>query len=323
MGMTRTTAAKVYSGLRAFSVGMLALLAPPLAAQPALQSPREASSAVATGATAKPVRARPALWVVKDNHTTIYLLGTIHLMKPQVAWFEGRLREAYDQADEVTLEVVDDMDVSAGAMLRKAANPDGQLTSLLLPKAIRPRLTAMAQEQRLPMNFLDRMKPWFVAVTLSMAPYQRLGYDPKQGVDAVLKARANADGKKLVGLETAEEQIGFLDGLHQQDQIDMLVSTIEESDKAAETLNAMVGAWSKGETEKLAEEMNKSLDESPRIAKSLLFDRNARWAEWIKTRMERPGVVLLAVGAGHLAGRESLQDKLAAIGLKARRLSNR
>lgn len=320
--MTRTMAAKVCDGWRAFSFATLALFGPPLAAQPALQSSAEARRATAPEPAAKAIRARPALWVVKDKDTTIYLLGTIHLMKPQVAWFEGRLREAYEQADEVTLEVVDDMDVSAGTMLRKAANPDGQLTSSLLPEAMRPRLAEMAREQRLPMNFLDRMKPWFVAVTLSMAPYQRLGYDPKQGVDAVLKARASADGKRLVGLETAEEQINFLDSLDRQDQIDMLVSTIEESDEAAQTLNTMVDAWSNGETEKLAEEMNKSLDESPRIAKTLLFDRNARWAEWIKARLDQPGAVLLAVGAGHLAGRESLQDKLTAIGLKVRRLSN-
>lgn len=288
------------------------LLTGPLAAQPApLVAP------------AKSVSARPALWVVKDKDTTIYLLGTIHLMKPQVAWFEGKLRKAYDEADEVTLEIIDDADAGASGMLRRAANPDGQLTSLLLPEAIRPRFAAMVREQGLPLAFLDRMKPWFVAVTLSMAPYHKLGYDPAQGVDAVLKAQAKADGKTLVGLETSEEQIALLDGLTPDQQIEMLVSTIEESEEAAQILERMVNAWSTGKTDALAAVMNESFEDSPDMATTLLFDRNARWADWIKARMERPGVVLLAVGAGHLAGRDSLQDKLAAIGLKVRRLSNR
>jgi hypothetical protein len=304
------------------------LLAPPLHARQgkvAAQAetkivPREAAS---NAAPPKILHARPALWLVKDKDTTIYLFGTIHMMKPQVAWFEGPVRTAYEKAGQIVLEVTDDENQIASTMLSKAVNPEGMLTSSLLSEESRAKLEAQAAQLKLSMAVLDRMKPWFVALTLSMAPYQKLGYDPKQGVDAILKRKAAEDGKTLTGLETTAEQLGFLDSIPQDQQVLMLSRTLDELDKTSETLEAMVGAWARGDPQALGAVMNKSMDESPEIAKRLLFDRNAHWAQWIRQRLEQPGTVFLAVGAGHLAGDQSLQEKLGALGIKVQRLKTR
>ena len=297
--------------LSAAVLGVIAFLSVPGGLQ-AKEAPSPAQAAT--------VHARPALWVVKDADTTVYLFGTVHLMKPQVQWFGGAVRKAYDGADEVVLEIVDDSELSAAAMLAKAVNPTGELASAMLPEDMRGKLDALASVHGLSMAFLDRMKPWFVALTLSMAPYRALGLDPEQGVDSVIKARAKQDGKTLTGLETAGEQIDLIDSLPMDQQIAMLKSSITEQDEARVTLEAMIAAWSKGDPEALGALMNKSMEEAPDAARLLLHERNARWAEWIGKRMARPGTVFLAVGAGHLGGPQSVQDKLAALGLKARRV---
>jgi hypothetical protein len=271
-------------------------------------------------AAQKPVHARPAMWVVRDDDTVIYLLGTIHLMKPQVQWFEGNVRATYEAAEQVVLEVTEENEESAAIMMRKALNPDGTLTSEMLTEETRAKLAGTAQTLGLPMAFLDRMKPWFVAITLSMAPYQSLGFDANQGVDAILKKKAKADGKTLTGLETAAEQIDFLDSIPHDQQMEMLGKTLDEMDEARSVLETMLSSWVRGDPEALGALMNKSMSESPDIAKALLFDRNERWAEWIKARMAQPGTVLLAVGAGHLAGKESLQEKLEGLGIKVHKM---
>lgn len=313
-------------------LGLLAFLAAPDAgtgaaraqAQPkAVENAKgadRASASVAPAAQAATVHARPALWVVKDKDTTVYLFGTVHLMKPQVVWFEGTVRKAYDSAGEVVLEVIDDEEKSAAAMLAKAVNPTGELTSTMLPEDMRVKLDTLARAHGLPMAFLDRMKPWFVSLTLSMAPYRKLGFDPAQGVDAVLKAQAQQDGKALTGLETASEQIDLIDSLPQDQQIAMLKSSIAEQDKAQTVLEEMIAAWAKGDPAALGALMNQSMAEAPDATRLLLHERNARWADWIEARMKRPGTLFVAVGAGHLGGAESVQDKLAALGLKARRV---
>ena len=62
------------------------------------------------------------------------------------------------------------------------------------------------------------------------------------------------------------------------------------------------------------------MDATPELNKILLTDRNARWAAWIDKRMETPGTVFVAVGAGHLAGKGSVQEQLKAYRIKAKRV---
>ena len=124
----------------------------------------------------------------------------------------------------------------------------------------------------------------------------------------------------MTGLETAEQQLGYFGSLSQQAQLQFLGSTIDELPKLETTMATMVDEWAKGDPEALAREMNESLKDSPEVAKALLIDRNARWAEWVANRMKSPGTVFVAVGAGHLAGADSVQAQLAKLGVKAERV---
>ncbi|MBO9579421.1 MAG: TraB/GumN family protein [Sphingobium sp.] len=290
----------------AWLAALLALLPTSLSAQ----TPAKPADSTPTAA-AKTVVAKPALWVVKDKDTTIYLFGTIHLLRPGINWFQGSIRKAFDSSDTLVMEVADQNDAAMQArVVQKAIDVSGPPLTQKLPEAIRPKFTQLVSDYKLPSAVVERMKPWFAAVTITSTPLARLGYDASQGVEAQLRKYADAAKKPVLGLETTEEQIGYFEGLSSDQQISMLVETINEQANVEKTLAQMIDAWTAGDPLKLSDTMNKSMEDDKALQQTLLFDRNERWADWIKARLDKPGTVFLAVGAGHLAGKRSVQDAL-------------
>ena len=282
---------------------------------------QEAAVAAAPPAAAT-VAAKPGMWAVKDADTTIYLFGTVHVLKPGLGWFDGAVKQAFDKSDELVLEMVlpEDQAEAAKATMPLAMDQSGTaLSAKLDPDALKAYQAALAG-LGVPANAFDMFKPWFAAVTLSVLPLTKLGYDPAQGAEMQLTAAAKAATKPISGFETLEEQLGFFDSVPEDGQIAFLNATVKDIDKLGPTLDTMVGQWSKGDTDNLAATMNESMVATPELTKILLWDRNARWADEIKARMDKPGTVFVAVGAGHLAGQKSVQDYLKERGLQVARV---
>ncbi len=267
--------------------------------------------------------ADPALWVVKDKDTTIYLFGTIHVLKPGLTWFDEAVKTAFDGSKELVLEMVepDAATMQQIVMPKAMAAPGATPLTKQLSEAQRTAYIAAIKDAGLPEAAADRLRPWFAAVTISLTPIKKAGYDAAQGPETILTAAAKAAGKPVSGLETAEQQIGYFAALSEPAQIGYLKTTLDELPKGAKTLDTMVVDWAKGDPAALAKTMNEGLADTPEVAKTLLFDRNGRWATWISERMKQPGTVFLAVGAGHLAGDQSVQSKLGAYKLKAVRVT--
>jgi uncharacterized protein YbaP (TraB family) len=262
--------------------------------------------------------------MVRDKDTTIYLFGTIHVLKPGIAWFEAGVAKAFQASEELVLEIADQGDAAAQArMIQRAMTPDGPPLTGQIPAPAREKLIGLLGEAGLPQAAVDRMKPWFAAVTLTAMPLRKLGFDPANGAEETLRAAARSAGKPVRGLETSEEQLALFDSLDHDLQIALLIETIDEQSKVEQTLETMIAAWSAGDPVALAATLNGEMDGEPELEKRLLLDRNDRWADWIKARLETPGTVFLAVGAGHLAGKGSVQDALAARQIKSRRIRNR
>ena len=297
--------------MRALSLGLLATLLV-AAADPAPTPVRPPA----------PVNAKPALWKVADKDTTIYLFGTIHLLKPETRWFEGKIKTAFDSSDELVLEMVEPSPQEAQKIvLSRAIDPDGPpLTQKLTPKDAE-KYKAALQSVGLDPAKLEGFEPWFASTLITMAPMQKLGYDPSSGAEKVLTGQARATAKKIGALETMDQQIGFFDTLPEDQQIKFLNSAVRELPEAQKVTSAMIGSWAAGKPDKLAAVMNDGMTELPEIKKVLLTDRTRRWADWITKRMDQPGTVFIAVGAGHLAGKESVQAMLKAHKLKAVRIN--
>ena len=260
----------------------------------------------------------PALWQVADSDTTIYLFGTVHALPQATTWYDGRIERAFNSADELVTEI-DTADAGASAQALQTASmlPEGQSVRALMSADDRQKYEAALVGLGLPVEALDRYEPWFAAMNLSLLPVVRAGYDPQSGVEQALGGRA--DTKKRAAHETVEEQIALFDTLPQEAQLELLDETVEKIDEAASTLNAMVAEWVEGDAVELARLLNAELAD-PVLYERLLTARNANWAGWIENRLQQPGTVFVAVGAGHLAGKGSVQEQLERRGVKVTRI---
>jgi len=286
-----------------------------LAATPACAGPPAAAKS--------PNDADPALWVVKDADTTVYLFGTVHVLKPGLTWFDDAVKTAFDRSDSLVLEIVEpDAKTMGGIVAAKGLAPAGAPPlSQQVPAPKRAAFQRAVSASGVPLTSIDRMKPWLASVTLSVAPLGKLGFEAGNGPEAVLTAAAKQSGKPVEGLETAEQQLGYFDALSNKAQMQFLVSTVDDMGKAGTELDRMVRDWAAGKPDRLGKLLNRDLKDNPEVADALLFRRNARWADWIKARLDRPGTVFVAVGAGHLAGKGDVQEQLAARGVTATRVA--
>ena len=277
--------------------------------------PSATPSAVAT------VDADPALWRVKDEDTTIYLFGTIHVLKPGLGWFDEAVAKAFAASDQVVVEMIEPTgEGGRDGIVQRAVAKDNTPLTQKLPEDKRAAYAAALKGIGLPADGLDRFQPWFAAVTLVQAPMGQLGYKAEEGVERRIAAAAKEAGKEMIGLETFEQQIGFLAGLSPEAQLRFLVSTVDELPDTGKVFSEMIDSWSKGDPDRLAALMNETLKDEPEVEARLLTDRNKAWAGWIAERMKTPGTVFLAVGAGHLAGPNSVQQQLKAYRLNAKRV---
>ncbi|MCL6251987.1 TraB/GumN family protein [Altererythrobacter sp. KTW20L] len=269
-----------------------------------------AAPVATTVADAPPVDAvsGPALWQLADEDTTIYLFGTVHVLPDGIEWYDQRIARAFEASDVLVTEVdVGDQAAMASYIAGAAALESGQTLRGLMADDSRVKYEAALTVLGLPVNALDSYEPWFAALNLSVLPLLQAGYNPTTGVEMALAARAA--GKQRDELETIEQQIGLFDGMAMEYQLTYLDATVEGMDEVVPMVNEMVSVWLQGDAVRLAEIMNSEMDDDY-LYNRLLIDRNTTWVQWIERRMEQPGTVFLAVGAGHLAGAGSVQDQL-------------
>lgn len=295
----------------------LAICAPALAQGQALPpSPPDAlvpAEAVETGS--------PALWKLADEDTTIYLFGTVHALPSGLEWYNGPIAEALDSSDELVTEIVTDDETAVKMqqlVISKGMLPPDRTLRSLLDDEQRATYDAAMVKLGLPDVAFDRFEPWYAAMMFSMLPLMKEGYSPQEGVEFKLASNAGP-GKPRGELETIEWQIGMFDALPQDMQIDYMMDTIAAIDEIKPMLDKMVAEWLEGDADALAALMNDSMTDAD-LAELLLYSRNRTWAKWIDDRLDSPGTVFVAVGAGHLAGDNSVQDALGELGIETTRV---
>lgn len=289
-------------------------LAGAVAFQPAQAFAQAVEAAPAAAARAVPQAdgAGPALWVIRDADSTLYLFGTVHVLRPTTAWGSAKVDAAFAGADQIWFEISNPDDQAAIIPLiqQHGLSPDRPLSSLLTAEEMADLNTAAAAAG-LPAAQLNIFRPWFAGLTLAVAPLVKAGYDPKSGVELILKARADAAGKPVHGFETIDKQIGILAGMPEADQLAFLRSALEAWDDATVELDRMVDAWATGDVATLEEvSVDEMRDESPAVYQALLVQRNTDWAGQIQTLLAGSGTAFIAVGAAHLAGDDSVQEIL-------------
>jgi uncharacterized protein len=309
--------------MRRFMIALLAAsgLAFPASAQPAPAPPQPTATQAAPTCTGRRVDADPALWVVRDADTTIYLFGTFHLLDPCRDWFNDDIRAAFDRSQELVIEadIPENPAELQPIILRYAVDQDGNSLEGL-SEAQRRRLGELLGPMGIPNEALDRLDPWMINVTLAQIGAQELGLTAESGAEAVLKRAARSRNMPIGTLETAEFQIRMLDGQDREEQLESLRETLDDLGRMRAVLEPMLRHWSSGNAERFADVLNENIADDPQSYRVLLIDRNATWARWIQDRLTRPGTVFMAVGAGHLGGVGSVQDQLRWLGIPSQRV---
>lgn len=296
------------------AAALLAFLGPAtLAQQPQPAAPAPAAAPAVRVAT-------PALWKVSDKDTTIYLFGTIHLLPEGIDWYHGKLAKAFESSQELVTEIPDIPPGEAAALsLKMGTLPPGQSLRSGMTADQLAKYEGAMKSLGLPPGAFDRFKPWFAAVALATMPLQKAGYTMDNGIEAQLDKRNKALGRPRSGLETLEFQLGIFDGLPEAAQRKYLFDVIDAIPTIPQDIGKMVDAWVKGDAAGLAVLLNSETDD-PALYDALLTKRNKNWAVWIDNRLDRPGVVFVAVGAGHLGGKDSVQELLRKQKIKAVRV---
>jgi uncharacterized protein YbaP (TraB family) len=284
--------------------------------------PYEAPATLAE-ATAGP--SEVAMWRVGDDDTTIYMIGTVHLLREGTEWRTDEYEAAFAEADAVYLEadaLSPEVQAQVQALIPELGmNPPGTtLTSYFMPEEV-AEVDALIAPLGVQLAQLDPFRPWFAGLTLGVLGIQSVSGTPEAGVETIISAQAAEAGKPLRYLETAEEQLRMLASDDDEVQAALLVASAEDFANLEGYFAELVGAWYDGRPDVVAGMMNEAFEEFPSAAETLLYRRNENWAGQLSELIEsEEGTFLVAVGAGHLAGERSVQDYLEAEGFAAERL---
>jgi uncharacterized protein YbaP (TraB family) len=282
-----------------------------------------AASACAAAPAAEPAAASPALWKVADEDTTIYLFGTIHLLPKDTKWRSPAFDKAAAGSDALVVEtVIDESNPGAtlGELFKLAMSPGLPPILERVPAEKKGALQAAITKSAIPLQALDKMETWAAAFMLLGVQFQSLGLDSGSGVESVLKKQFKDGGKPIDQLETNAEQLGFFDRLSEDAQRNFLISVLDDPGAMKDQFGGMLDAWTRGDVKAIGDSFNRDLAEATELKEALLVKRNANWANWVKSRLDRPGTVLVAVGAGHLAGDQSVQAMLEHQGVQVTRV---
>jgi uncharacterized protein YbaP (TraB family) len=268
-------------------------------------------------------KGRPALWQVSDRDTTVYLFGTIHLLPKDYAWRTPRFEKAVAGSQSLVVETIIDSSnpmALAGDMARLGFRPGLAPLAERVPPAKRAMLEAAIAKTGVPRAAFDRMETWAAAFVLLGTQFKDIGLSGEAGVETVLRSSFASAGKPVGQLETNAEQLGLFDTLPESAQLTLLEGALEAPGAMGAQFQGMLTAWARGDVAQIGATFNEDLAGSPELREALLRRRNVNWTRWIQRRMASPGSVLVAVGAGHLAGSDSVVAMLQREGFRVRRV---
>jgi len=292
-----------------FGVGLLLLLS---LVQPA----------TAQGVAPKSTGRNP-LWKVQGTNNTVYLLGSIHLLKESNYPLAAAIESAFTNSQIAVFEAdVAEMEQPAVQLklMTKARLPEGETLKDQLSAQTYAQFLEHAKRLEIPELVFSQFKPSLAAIMLAMIEIQKLGFDPAYGVDKHFFDRARKAGKQTGALETVDFQINLVTDFTKEEGELLMKTTLKDIDNTRQMYDDILKAWQTGDADALEKLINEALSEAPIIAKRMLTDRNRNWVPKIKELLNGKKTAIVIVGAGHLVGREGVVELLKKEGLKVTQL---
>jgi uncharacterized protein YbaP (TraB family) len=266
---------------------------------------------------------KATLWVVHGDRNRVYLLGSIHVLSKQAYPLKPALERAFEDANLVVFEI----DLTRfnrksfqKEFSRTACYPSGQsLSKKLTPKTIE-LLNRVLPLYGLSLKKVERLKPWFVAETLSARTLEMAGFSDQLGIDLYFYHKAETAGKRVLGLETLRDQAEIFAQFNDEQNEQYLLSTLSGLPEYTEMIRRLVIAWKNGNTQVLDRLLNQDKQTDPATHDALFARRNARWLPEIERFAHENGNYLVIVGAGHLVGDDGVVAQLRRAGYLVQQL---
>jgi uncharacterized protein YbaP (TraB family) len=259
------------------------------------------------------------MWMAEGASNRVYVLGSVHLLRKQDHPLPRVIDEVYDDAETLYMEL--DMDDLDPLLMQATINRLGLLdedTSLrdVMGDELYAEAAAAAAELDIPLQMLERAEPWFAAITVEQLALVRIGFNPSYGVEMHLLQKASRDGKTILGLESVEQQLGYLDGLSPGAQRDLLMQTLTEAEDMSEIMDDLILAWRSGDIDYLGQTLLDDVSGHPELYETIVASRNRLWADTIDELLEQGEDYLVVVGALHLVGEDGVPQLLQRRGVR-------
>ena len=254
------------------------------------------------------------LWKVQSKTNTVYVLGSIHFARKDIYPLNQKVENAFDQSDLLVVEanVNDIKKIDIQKLMEQAVYPDNDT----LEKHISPETIESLKKETgglgIPFELVNKQKPWFLAMTLVALESIKLGLDPNLGIDKYFLSKAEGK-KKMLELESVDEQISLLSGFSDKDQELFLIYTLKDLHIMEQEVNQLTQAWISGDTKSMESLLTKSFSEDKRLSaifEKLIFERNRRMVSKIEDFLRTKETYFVIVGAGHLVGSQGVIELL-------------
>ena len=250
-----------------------------------------------------------SMWQIDGASNSIYLLGSIHMLREKDHPIPSAIYTAYAQAEALIMEIdMDDIDPVAEQALATELGliQDGRALPDLMGPELYAEAESLAQELQIPLKLLERSEPWYAAINVEMMMLMRIGFNPMHGIEFHFSEFAKRDNKEIFGLETTRQQLEFLDGLSPETQRDLLIQTLSESMELTEVMDELVDAWRYGDIEFLEKSLLVDMQDIDELHQTIVVNRNRNWVVKIQELLREKDDYLIIVGALHLVGKEGV-----------------
>ena len=290
-------------GKRAFAIAALALCC----FAPARAGPPAAGEAAT----------KHFLWKVTGPKGVVYLLGTIHAGKADFYPLPPIIEDSFKESDTL-IEEIDISEPGEAArvqqgLIETGSYPNSDTITNHLSEVTRSHLAAYMKNGGLPEPAVAHMRPWLVSMLVELLEMKRMGFDPSYGLDRHFLEEAQQSHKPIGALEDAESQIKLLSSLSSELQDRLLLSSLVDMEKWADSFDLLLRAWQSGDAAAMQEVITSDAREYPQLKPlmtKLLDDRNTAMTVKIEQFLQTPESYFVAVGAGHLVGDQGILSQL-------------
>jgi uncharacterized protein YbaP (TraB family) len=269
-------------------------------------------------------QAASPVWAIHGAHNTVYLAGSVHLLKAEDAALPPGFNRAYGSSQGLVMELdLDNLNPleATGWIMEHGTLPEGTTLRQRLGESRYQRVASEAERLGMPAELLQQFQPWVIGMQLLELQYQQLGFQPEEGVEQQLEQRAQADRKPVSGLETVAEQLGVLGGMSDADQMRFLDMIVAEMGDVDSDTQAVIVAWRNGDAARLAKLLSDEYKSFPALYRVLVSDRNQRWLPQIEKLLQERQDYFVIVGALHLVGDGGLLDLVHREGYRTEQLN--